>query len=67
MNRLDLFAIAKETMTGTGAQSPANIGLKAVDAAYSILAGETVEKDTVVETFLINADNVNEYGTDGWQ
>lgn len=54
-------------MTGTGAQSPANIGLKAVDAAYSILAGETVEKDTVVETFLINADNVNEYGTDGWQ
>ena len=60
-------AIAEGTMTGTGAQSPANIGLKAVDAAYSILAGETVEKDTVVETFLINADNVNEYGTDGWQ
>lgn len=60
-------AIAEGAMTATGAQSPANIGLKAVDAAYRILTGETVEKDTVVETFLINGDNVEEYGTDGWQ
>ncbi len=60
-------AIAEGTMSGTGAQSPANIGLLAVEAAYKVLAGEEVEKDTVVPTFLINAENVEEYGTDGWQ
>jgi len=26
-----------------------------------------VDKDIAVETFLINADNVEKYGTDAWQ
>ena len=60
-------AIAAGKMTGTGAQSPTNIGRKSVDAAYTVLSGGTVDKDIAVETFLINADNVEKYGTDAWQ
>ena len=29
--------------------------------------GKEIEKEIVVDTFLITADNVEEYGTDGWQ
>lgn len=60
-------AIAAGKMTGTGAQSPTNIGRQSVDAAYTVLSGGTVDKDIAVETFLINADNVEKYGTDAWQ
>ncbi len=52
---------------GSGAQSPISIGLESVDLSYKILAGEPYEKRVPVKTFLINSDNVGEYGTDGWQ
>lgn len=52
---------------GSGAQSPKQIGVKSVEVGYKILNGEEYEKRTPVETFLINKDNVSEYGTDGWQ
>lgn len=52
---------------GTGAQSPISIGEKSVEVAYKVLKGEDFEKRTPVETFLINKENVEEYGTDGWQ
>ena len=52
---------------GTGAQSPISIGLESVDLGYKILAGESFEKRVPVNTFLINEDNVGDYGTDGWQ
>lgn len=52
---------------GSGAQSPISIGQISVDVAYKILNGEEYELRTPVETFLINADNVEEYGIDGWQ
>jgi ribose transport system substrate-binding protein len=52
---------------GTGAQSPISIGEKSVEVAYKVLKGEDFEKRTPVETFLINKENVDEYGTDGWQ
>lgn len=54
-------------MAGTGAQSPKTIGQMTIDAAYKLLAGEEVEANIVVPTFIINSDNVAEYGTDGWQ
>ena len=54
-------------MTGTGAQSPINIGKKAVDTAIAILEGNDYEKETYVDTFFISKDNVEMYGTDGWQ
>jgi len=52
---------------GSGAQSPISIGQIAADVAYKILRGESYEKRTPVETFLINEENVHEYGIDGWQ
>lgn len=52
---------------GTGAQSPVSIGKKSVEVSYKILNGEDFEKRTPVETFLINKENVEEYGIDGWQ
>lgn len=60
-------AISEGRMKGTGAQSPTNIAIKSAEAAYTILKGGTVEKNIAVETFLINADNVNEYGLTDWQ
>lgn len=59
--------IKEGTMTGTGAQSPETIGKKSAETALQVINGETVEKDITVDTFIINADNVDEYGTDGWQ
>ncbi|WP_319416631.1 sugar ABC transporter substrate-binding protein [Marispirochaeta aestuarii] len=52
---------------GSGAQSPISIGVESVKLAYKVLNKEAYEERIPVKTFLINADNVNEYGTDGWQ
>jgi ribose transport system substrate-binding protein len=52
---------------GTGAQSPITIGEKSVDVAIQALKGKKVDKRYPVKTFLINKDNVGQYGTDGWQ
>lgn len=54
-------------LVGTGAQSPISIGEQSVEVAYKILKKEDFEKRVPVETFLINEENVAEYGTDGWQ
>ncbi|MDC4232509.1 sugar ABC transporter substrate-binding protein [Actinomyces sp. B33] len=60
-------AIKSGKMTGTGAQSPATIGKEAAKAALQLVKGESPEKNIVVDTMLITGDNVNQYGTDGWQ
>lgn len=52
---------------GTGAQSPVNIGVESVAVMGKILKNEPFEKNVVVQTFLISADNVSQYGTSGWQ
>lgn len=54
-------------MAGIGAQSPINMGKTAVKVATALLNGEDYEKETYEETFLITRDNVDMYGTDGWQ
>lgn len=54
-------------MEGTGAQSPESLGYDSMAATFNVLAGNEVTKNISVETFLISADNVEEYGTDGWQ
>lgn len=54
-------------MTGTGAKSPINMGKTAVKTAVAILENGVYEPETYVETFFINKDNVDMYGTDGWQ
>lgn len=61
------LASGESLMEGTGAQSPVTIAETAVDLLYRYLDGEELEERYPVETFLITADNVEEYGTDGWQ
>ena len=59
--------IKEGLMTGTAAQSPINIGKIGVEMAYKVLAGEKVEKHVPVPVQLITAENVDEFGVDGWQ
>ena len=54
-------------MTGIGAQSPITLGKTAAKTAVAILNRDRYEKETYVETFFINRENVDMYGTDGWQ
>lgn len=61
------LASGESLIEGTGAQSPVTIAETAVEVMYKYLAGEEVEERYPVETFLITADNVEEFGTDGWQ
>jgi ribose transport system substrate-binding protein len=57
----------KGQFTGSGAQSPISIGKESAKLAYKILKGEAYDKRVPVQTFMINGDNVAQYGTDGWQ
>lgn len=57
----------KSIIAGTGAQSPINMGKQAAKIAKAILAGEDYEETTYIDTFFIGKDNVEMYGTDGWQ
>ena len=61
--------IAKEgsAFVGTGAQSPINIGKDAAETAMAILEDKDYEEKIQEETFIINKDNVELYGTNGWQ
>ena len=59
--------IADGKVTGTGAQSPMSIGKTIAEVYYKWAAGEEVEARYPINTFMINADNVAEFGTDGWQ
>lgn len=61
------LASGESLIEGTGAQSPVTIAETIVDVMYKYLAGEEVEDRYPVETFLITADNVEEFGVDGWQ
>lgn len=64
----DIKANLKDTMIeGTGAQSPITIGKTIAQTAYDWLDGKEVESFIPIETFLITADNVDDFGTDGWQ
>lgn len=54
-------------MEGTGSQSPETLGYESMMAAYKTLQGEEIDPEIVVDTFLITAENVAEFGTDGWQ
>ena len=54
-------------IAGTGAQSPVTIAETAVELMYKYLDGEEIDDRYPVETLLITADNVADYGTDGWQ
>ncbi|MCR5290297.1 MAG: sugar ABC transporter substrate-binding protein [Treponema sp.] len=61
------LASSNSLIEGTGAQSPIHIAQQSVAAMYKIMAGEKVDARYPVPTFLITKENVNKYGTDGWQ
>lgn len=54
-------------MEGTAAQSPINMGKEAAKAGIALLSGKDYEKQIYVDTFFINKENVEMYGTDGWE
>jgi len=61
-------AIAAEgPFVGSGAQSPISIAHESVILAYKVLRGEPYDKRVPVPTFMINEENVNEFGIEGWQ
>ena len=49
------------------AQFPRSIANTAVETAYDVLAGETVEKTILIPVHLITAENLNNYSLEGWQ
>ena len=57
----------KSMIAGTGAQSPINVGKQAAKIGEAILNDEDYEKTTYIDTFFIGKDNVEMYGTTGWQ
>lgn len=54
-------------IAGTAAQSPINMGKTAADIGIRLLDGKEVEKETYEDVFMIDQDNVDMYGVDGWQ
>lgn len=51
----------------SGGVSVIQIGKKAVEVILESVAGEKIQKEYLVEGFLIDRENVEVYGTDGWQ
>lgn len=60
-------AIQDGEITGTGAQSPGSIARECYDVALKILGNEEFDKLILTDTWLIDASNVAEYGTETWQ
>lgn len=54
-------------LKATCGQSPINIGKTAAQIGQKILENEKFEKKTYEDVFLINAENIDMYGADGWQ
>ena len=51
-------------MEGTGSQSPETLGYESMMAALTLSPAMKLRRNRV-DTFLITADNVAEFGTDG--
>ncbi len=54
-------------IAGTAAQSPIGMGKSAARLALDVLEGNDYEEETYEDVFMIDKDNVDMYGTDGWQ
>lgn len=59
--------IGERLMTATAAQFPRRLGREAARAACRVLAGEQVDPVITVPTELITLENLEHYGSDGWQ
>lgn len=58
---------ASGQIAGTAAQSPISMGKTAAKTALCMLNGEEYESEIYEEVFMIDKDNVDMYGVDGWQ
>ena len=63
----DKIGIKEGTILCAAAQSPVSIGNKCVEIMYDALAGDPVDSEYLLPSFIIDASNVEEYGYDGWQ
>ena len=59
--------IQEHIMTATAAQFPRKLGREAAVAMYRILEKQTVESVIKVPTELVTIENLEIYGSDGWQ
>lgn len=61
-------AMVKEgLMTATAAQFPLKIAERAAEQGYAALAGGCPEKEIIIPVSLLTQENVEYFGTDGWQ
>ena len=58
---------SESQIAGTAAQSPINMGKTAAQVGIDILEGNEYEEETYEDVFMIDKDNVDMYGVDGWQ
>ena len=64
----DAKAMIKDgKLTATSAQFPKQIGVIAVEQAYKVLAGETIEKEILVPVELVNSATLSKYTLDDWE
>ena len=59
-------SVAEGGLYATAAQSPVSIGEDAVDCAYTILEGGTVEAEYALPTVLVTPENVEENDPSNW-
>ena len=59
-------SIAAGEMTGSMVYSPIDMAETSCDAAIALAKGEPVEKETLVEMWMINPDNIGEQDLEGW-
>ena len=54
-------------LTATCAQFPSKVAEEAVNQAYAAINGGCEHKEVIVPVELLTAENVDQYGVDGWQ
>lgn len=54
-------------LTATCAQFPSKVAEEAVKQAYVAIDGGCEHSEVIVPVELLTAENVNQYGIDGWQ
>ncbi len=59
--------VSDRFMTATCAQFPYKVAEEAVAQAYQAIEGGCERREVIVPVELLTADNVDQYGTDGWQ
>lgn len=59
-------SVAEGGLYATAAQSPVSLGQKAVECAYTLLEGGTVEEEYALDTTLVTPENVNDMQPDQW-